>query len=114
MVHSYAARKLKGICIAESSKELSDVQLLQLCPLHIAMPSVGDRMVTPWLKLLGKGAPDPPMLHIALKRAGSSLKKAKAEVRCVMTRLLYALVMSMCPLPPIRAQELMSGSLYRA
>ena len=45
-------------------------------------------MVTPWLKLLGKGAPDPPMLHISLKRTGSVLKKAKAEVRCVMPRLL--------------------------
>ena len=53
-------------------------------------------MVTPWLKLLGKGAPDPPMLHISLKRTGSILKKAKAEVRCVMTRLLLALTMSMC------------------
>ena len=56
-------------------------------------------MVTPWLKLLGKGAPDPPMLHISLKRAGSRLKKAKAEVRCVMARLLSAVGMSMCLFP---------------
>ncbi len=40
----------------------------------------GDRLVTPWLKLLGKGAPDPPMVHIFLKRSGDTLKKAKAEV----------------------------------
>lgn len=36
--------------------------------------------MTPWLKLLGKGAPDPPMVHIFLKRSGNNLKKAKAEV----------------------------------
>lgn len=36
--------------------------------------------MTPWLKLLGKGAPDPPLVHIFLKRSGDVLKKAKAEV----------------------------------
>lgn len=41
----------------------------------------GDRLLTPWLKLLGGGAPDPPMVHITLKRTGDVLKKAKAEVR---------------------------------
>ena len=37
-------------------------------------------MVTPWLKLLGKGAPDPPMVHISVKRTGEALKAARAEV----------------------------------
>lgn len=45
-----------------------------------ALANAGDRLVTPWLKLLGKGAPDPPMVHIFLKRSGNILKKAKAEV----------------------------------
>ena len=88
----------------QPSEELADPALLQPCPLDIAMPFAGDRMVTPWLKLLGKGAPDPPMLHISLKRTGSVLKKAKAEVRCVMTRLLVALRMSMCRLFPLPIQ----------
>ena len=43
--------------------------------------------MTPWLKLLGKGAPDPPMVHIFLKRSGHTLKKAKAEV-CLAARSL--------------------------
>ena len=70
-------------------------------------------MVTPWLKLLGKGAPDPPMLHISLKRTGSVLKKAKAEVRCVMTHLLVSLRMSMCPLVTFRAHKLLSGTFTK-
>ena len=41
-------------------------------------------MVTHWLKLLGKGAPDPPMVHITLKRTGEVLKKVKAEVSSVL------------------------------
>ena len=36
--------------------------------------------MTPWLKLMGKGAPNPPIVHIFLKRRGEVLKKAKAEV----------------------------------
>ena len=30
------------------------------------------------------------MLHISLKRTGGVLKKAKAEVHCIITRLLLA------------------------
>ena len=47
---------------------------------HMRLLSVGDRLVTPWLKLLGKGAPDPPMVHIFVKRTGEALKAARAEV----------------------------------
>ena len=64
-----------------TSQRTGNQELPQPCPLHVAVLCVGDRMVTPWLKLLGKGAPDPPMLHVSLKRTGAVLKKAKAEVR---------------------------------
>ncbi len=38
-------------------------------------------MLTPWLKLIGKGAPEVPMLDVALTRSGAALISAKAKVR---------------------------------
>ena len=39
----------------------------------------GDRVVTPWLKLIGKGAPDVPLLDVALTRSGAALVSASAK-----------------------------------
>ncbi|KAK9905559.1 hypothetical protein WJX75_002113 [Coccomyxa subellipsoidea] len=50
----------------------------------------GDRLVTPWLKIIGKGAPNPPMLHIHLKRSSDSLTSVSAKVLPVPQGYLYA------------------------
>ena len=39
----------------------------------------GDRVVTPWLKLIGKGAPDVPLLDVALTRSGAALVSASVK-----------------------------------
>ena len=41
---------------------------------------LGDRVLTPWLKLIGKGAPEVPLLDVALTRSGAALVSASAKV----------------------------------
>ena len=36
-------------------------------------------MLTPWLKLIGKGAPSVPLLDVALTRSGAALVSASAK-----------------------------------
>lgn len=50
----------------------------------------GDRLVTPWLKIIGKGAPTPPLLHIHFTRSSDSLRSVSAKVLPVPQGYLYA------------------------
>ena len=42
--------------------------------------SAGDRHFTPWLKVLGRGAPKVPMVKMHLASRGSELASVQAEV----------------------------------
>lgn len=41
---------------------------------------VGDRFVTSWIRLMGKGAPEVPYVHVLLTGRGPALVAVKAEV----------------------------------
>ena len=41
----------------------------------------GDRLVTPWLKILGKGAPETPMLKVSFVRTQEALRSVSIQVR---------------------------------
>ncbi|KAK9836933.1 hypothetical protein WJX81_000603 [Elliptochloris bilobata] len=49
----------------------------------------GDRVLTPWLKLIGKGAPDVPLLDVALMRSGAALASASAKAVNLPDAYLY-------------------------
>jgi hypothetical protein len=40
----------------------------------------GDRYLTPWLKVLGPGAPPVPVVHVTVRRAGEDILGVKAMV----------------------------------
>ena len=40
----------------------------------------GDRLFTPWLKLIGKRAPMPPYLHVEIAHSGPAIIGVKAKV----------------------------------
>ncbi|WIA28912.1 hypothetical protein OEZ86_011436 [Tetradesmus obliquus] len=48
----------------------------------------GDRVLTPWLTVLGKGVEGMPLLEVQLRRAGDELKGAKAWVLPLPDELL--------------------------
>jgi hypothetical protein len=41
----------------------------------------GDRLYTPWLKIIGKQAPDAPVVKVRLVHTGPALVAVKAQVR---------------------------------
>ena len=47
-------------------------------------------MLTPWLKLIGKGAPEVPLLDVALMRSGAALVSASAKVHAIYKYLSNA------------------------
>ncbi|KAK9805044.1 hypothetical protein WJX73_006255 [Symbiochloris irregularis] len=48
----------------------------------------GDRLLTSWIRLMGKGAPVVPYVHVTLTRRGAALKAVKAEVAAVPQQYL--------------------------
>lgn len=52
----------------------------QLCVCVCMCAAAGDRVLTPWLTVLGKGLDGMPLVEVQLRRAGDELKGVKARV----------------------------------
>jgi hypothetical protein len=62
------------------------------------MALTGDRHVTPWLKILGKGAPAAPVVEVTLRRSGPELLGVKAIVSQPVS---YTCLVDNLRLPPL-------------
>ena len=56
---------------------------------HCAMCALaaGERYMTAWLTLIGKGAPEVPVLDVELRRSGDELMGVTAKVRVACIRM---------------------------
>ena len=77
------------VCVARNVLQRYEANTCSrcICLMVLVLPSLtacccaGDRILTPWLTVIGKGLDGMPLVEVQLKRAGDELQGVRARVR---------------------------------